>query len=118
MLLVTQRQAFGMENGHPHLLAPVLALPVLALPVPRRGCLGSCCDYYISMMSALTWLLNWSPFHGGSYKGGLLGFLSTISCTIASTAGHKNVTVTDQMGTQNHPLCLMSCCITLVLFRI
>ena len=28
MLLVTQRQAFGMENGHPHLLAPVLALPV------------------------------------------------------------------------------------------
>ena len=111
MLLVTQRQAFGMENGHPHLLAPVLALPV-----PRRGCLGSCCDYYISMMSALPWLLNGPPFHRGSYKGGLLGFLSTISCTTASTAGHKNVT--DQMGTQNQPLCLMSCCITLVLFRI
>ena len=83
MLLVTQRQAFGMENGHPHLLAPVLALPV-----PRRGCLGSCCDYYISMMSALTWMLNGPPFHGGSYEGGLLGFLSTISCTTDSTAGH------------------------------
>lgn len=46
------------------------------------------------------------PF-GGLYKGGLLGFLSTISCTIASAAGHKNVTVTDQMETRNHPLCLM-----------
>lgn len=113
MLLVTQWQAFGVENGHPHLLAPGLALPV-----PRRGCLGSCCDYYISMMSALTWLLNGPPFQGGLYKGGLLGFLSTISCTIASAAGHKNVTVTNQMETRNHPLCLVSCCITLVLFRI
>lgn len=47
--------------------------------------------------------VKWAPPFGGLYKGGLLGFLSTISCTIASAAGHKNVTVTDQMETRKSP---------------
>lgn len=51
--------ASGVENGHPHLLAPGRALPV-----PRRGCLGSCCDYYISNDVSSDLAVKWACLSG------------------------------------------------------